>query len=143
MAGKGPAPTKPNDDRRKQKPKVGFTQLPYEGRQGDAPAWPLIEAAPEELARWQKLWSLPQAVMWERMRCEDTVALYVRAMYLAEDHDNVKWLTEVRQLDAKLGLSPRSMLDLRWEIEAAPSAEDSAPATNGHRNRTWVPRSEE
>jgi hypothetical protein len=141
MAGKGPAPTKNESQRRHTSPNPGYRQLPFSGRHGDTPAWPLDTPNDAELMQWQKLWTLPQAVMWERLRCEDTVALYVRAFQKAAANDDTKMLSEARQLDSKLGLSPRSMLDLRWEIESAP-AEEESPREALDRERVFIPRTE-
>ena len=141
MAGKGSAPFKPAESRRHASGSPGFTQLPYDGRQGDPPDWPLDTPNDSEMVQWRKLWTLPQAVMWERLRCEDTVALYVRAFSRATNNDDAKMMNEARQLDSKLGLSPRAMLDLRWEIEAAPAVEETPNgALNGERR--FVPRTE-
>lgn len=141
MAGRGPAPTKSDGGRRGHRT-PGFVQLPREGRTSDAPAWPLDRLNDDERKLWSKLWSLPQAVMWERMRCEDTVALYVRMFCEMASSTSastmVKLGNEVRQLDSKLGLSPRSMLDLRWEVEQA--ADEATPQPNGNgSHRPFVP----
>lgn len=76
---------------------------------------------------WERLWMLPQAVEWERMQCADIVALYVRTFIAASDEADPKLSAEVRQLDAKIGLSPKAMRDLRWETDEAAEAEE-APA---------------
>jgi len=141
MAGKGPAPSKGEGQRRHASPNPGFRQLPFEGRHGDTPAWPLDTPTDAEKLQWQKLWTLPQAVMWERLRCEDTVALYVRAFQRAAYADDQRLIMEVRQLDSKLGLSPRAMLDLRWEIELAP-VEAAAPDAALNGERVFIPRTE-
>lgn len=88
-----------------------------------------VEAA--ELAMWAELWSLPQAVAWERLRYFRDVAQYVRWKVLAEwgDMDAAK---EARQLSDRLGLTPMAMLRLQWEIVADETAEQRAtrkPAT--------------
>lgn len=142
MPGKGPAPlNNAEQQRKKPNPTAGFKQLPAEGRTGDAPAFPIGPfKSDEERGLWNKLWTLPQATMWEHMRCEDTVALYVRvfcAMAAADDSAMVKLGNEVRQLDSKLGLSPRAMLDLRWEIEHA--VPDVEVKSNGQIGRVYVP----
>jgi hypothetical protein len=78
--------------------------------------------------------------MWEQMRCEDTVALYTRAyLVVADDITDDKMLNQVRQLDSKLGLSPRALQDLRWEIESTPV--DVTPSSNGSQaERVFVPK---
>ena len=134
MPGKGPTPNATS----------GFRQLPAEGRPGDPPAWPLSAAAsPAEKKLWDKLWSLPQAMMWEHIRCEDTVALYVRVFCAMSSETEtatiVKLGNEVRQLDSKLGLSPRAMLDLRWEVGQPEEAQEAT--SNGASHRPFVPKS--
>jgi hypothetical protein len=91
---------------------------------------------------WKKLWALPQAIEWERMQCEDIVALYVRAFCAAsEGEPDTKMLAEVRQLDAKIGLSPKAMRDLRWETDVQEVVEvPDTPVTNGKPPRAYVPR---
>ena len=143
MSGKGPAPYKPSEQRKKPQATVGFKQLPAEGRVGDPPAWPLSQQSAEEQKLWNKLWALPQSVMWEHIRCEDTVALYVRVFVLMAQAESdatvVKLGNEVRQLDSKLGLSPRAMLDLRWEVEHPEETPEST--SNGASHRPFVPKS--
>lgn len=140
MAGRGAAPAKTDAQRRHTSPNPGFRQLPFEGRTGDAPAWPLDTPNDAETLQWRRLWTLPQAVMWERLRCEDTVALYVRAFQKAAASEDQRMMNEVRQLDAKLGLSPRSMLELRWEIESPPVEDVTNNGAAGE--RVFIPRTE-
>lgn len=100
----GPAP---NPNARRRNARVGVVQLPAEGRQGPAPKWPLGGKAP---ASWADLWAKPQAVMWERMRIEHVVARY--CLLLA----SLDQAAEVRQLEDRLGLNPKAMRNLLWEI---------------------------
>lgn len=142
----GPPPKDPNA-RRRRNPTPGFKLLPHEGRSGPAPEWPLPNPDLDELRTWDKLWRLPQAVEWERMRCEDVVALYVRAFVVAAAGGvDPKLLAEVRQLDAKIGLSPKAMKDLRWETDQPEPEEESVGASAvdasqlpAERPRTYVP----
>ncbi len=136
MAGKGPAPKLP-DQRRRRNATPGFKRLSHEGRFGDPPASPLTTPSAAELNQWRELWSLPQAVEWERIRCEPMVALYVRVFVSVTTELDPKMLNELRQLDAKIGLSPRSMLDLRWEIDEAIVETEPGTESNGH--RVFVP----
>ncbi len=124
MPGKGPAPLKKADDKRRSNAGQGFTVLARNARDGkEVPPWPLPTAEDSaleilEAAEWARLWSLPQADEWERMRCEPTVALYVRVFVKASaTGGDPKLLNEFRQLDSKIGISPRAMLDLRWYTE--------------------------
>jgi len=51
------------------------------------------------------------------MQVARTVARYVRALIVAESRESTAFqLSEVRQLEDRLGLTPMSMLRLRWEI---------------------------
>lgn len=64
---------------------------------------------------WRGLWRTPQATMWQRMSWTREVAQYVRWKSRAEagDLDAAK---EARQLADRLGLTPLSMVRLRWEV---------------------------
>lgn len=142
----GPAPRKAPSARRRPNAATAFKRLPHEGRSGPPPPWPLPLAqdpdqAAIEDAQWKKLWSLPQAFEWERMRCEDLVALYCRVFARAMDpRADQKLLSELRQLDSKIGLSPRAMQELRWETDEAPVEDEDAPAANGT-HAPYVPQS--
>ncbi len=139
----GPPP-KDASLRRRRNPTPGFKLLPHEGRTGPAPDWPLAGgAANDEQRLWVKLWALPQAVEWERMRCEEIVALYTKVFVDAASSPDPKLLAEARQLDTKIGLSPKAMRDLHWETdEPLDDGEDllpdpGKPETIG---RTYVPK---
>ena len=149
MAGKGPAPMKARDQKRRPNATSGFKRLPHEGRSGDPPVWPLPELDDSQLAaleavEWARVWGLPQAVEWERMRCETLVAMYVRVFVKASlTGGDTKLLSEMRQLDAKIGLSPRAMMDLRWETDDAPFEEEDDPAVPVPiGQRIYVPKAE-
>lgn len=110
----GPAPT-PNPRRRNARP--GVVNLPAEGYQGDIPHWPLSFPTMEEEDCWNQLWRLPQAAAWAQMHLDRTVARYVRALLVAEAPGAyTAALAEVRQIEDRLGLTPMSMLRLRWEV---------------------------
>jgi hypothetical protein len=162
----------------------GFgVRLPAEGRQGDAPRWPLrpdailaarlevlrteqadLETALDgcedpkesnrlryrlgknvervalteavvngsvelELELWDEIWHTPQAVAWEKLRWTREVAQYVRWKAKAElgDLDASK---EARMLGDRLGLTPRSLQDLRWTIASDEVAEKREEPTS-------------
>jgi hypothetical protein len=71
----------------------------------------------DELERelWAELWATPQAVAWERLRWTREVAQYARWKAKAELGD-LDASRESRMLGDRLGLTPRSLQDLRWEI---------------------------
>jgi hypothetical protein len=91
--------------------------LPSEGRSGKPPKWPLTASEPDV---WADLWRTPQAVAWERLGWTRTVARYAFVLGLCENPDTLSaaLLSEARQMEDRLGLSPMSMLRLRWEIVA-------------------------
>lgn len=90
-------------------------KLPAEGRSGKAPKWPLHCEVAEI---WADLWALPQAVMWERHGWTRVVARYAHLVVSTERSDDVSvsMLSEIRQLEDRLGLTPMAMLRLRWEV---------------------------
>ena len=148
MGGRGPAPRKPSSAKRRPNSGLAFKRLPHEGRKGDPPPWPLPEitgdpaASAQEAEEWTRLWSLPQAFEWERMQCAPLVALYVRVFVRAmRPGADTKLFGEVRQLDAKIGLSPRAMQDLRWETDEAPPEEDGA-SLPPEEHAPYVPKAE-
>lgn len=120
MSGSDP---KTPGQRRRRNATPGFKLLPHEGRSGPPPEWPLTPHPDPRLAdlekkKWAELWSLPQAVEWERMRDFGTVALYTRVFVEASlGLADSKLLSEARQLDAKIGVSAKAMRDLHWETD--------------------------
>src|SRR5690242_11707288 len=82
----GPAPD-PTALRRDRDAGEG-TVLPTEGRQGATPDWPLTEQSVREADLWERVWRMPQALMWERYGQELEVALYVRRFTEAELMDS-------------------------------------------------------
>lgn len=134
----GPTP-KPNGLRRR-KPTPGFRLLPHEGRSGAPPPWPIGDQTTEEMAVWQSLWSLPQSVEWERLEYTRTVARYVRTVVAAEMHGaDSKLLAEARQLEDRLGLTPRAMASLRWETDEPRPEDEAEEEAPRRRGRTFVP----
>jgi hypothetical protein len=139
MAGNGPAP-KPAGQRRRRNPSPGFRQLPHEGRVGELPAWPIDKPRDAELEVWADLWKLPQAVEWERLEYTRVVARYVRTLVASEMHAaDIKLLTEVRQLEDRLGLTPKAMQTLRWETDE-PEVVKNGGAKKVAPIRAYVPK---
>lgn len=94
-------------------------KLPVEGRQGDAPKFPLPKPTARERKLWSILWSTPQAAVWERLGWTLVVARYARQLAIAELPDApAPSLNEVRQLEDRLGLTPLALMRLQWEIPA-------------------------
>ena len=70
-----------------------------------------------EREAWSQLWATPQAVAWERLGWVRTVARYCRVMLEAEKRNApAKALMEARQFEDRLGLTPKAMRLLLWEI---------------------------
>lgn len=124
MAG-GPLPD-PNH-RRRNAPTIPTTHLSPEGRSGpppEVPVWIVLGGDGEEFWTWA--WATPQAMAWgtnvgmeafvaRRAMLEDDLA--------ATDTPTVRSaiLREMREMDDRLGLTPKGMAQLRWQIVAAPA----------------------
>jgi hypothetical protein len=83
---------------------------------------------------WLDLWVLPQACEWERLGWLRDVAQYTRHKVMAElgDMDSAR---EARQWSDRLGLSPMSMLRLRWQIVVDEVQEKREQKSAGARGR--------
>ena len=115
----GPPP-KPAGQRRRRNAAPSTVRLPASGREGRPPRWPLAGSLPVEArALWRSLWATPQAAAWERLGWTRVVARYALVLLAAEAPGAAAaMLGEARQLEDRLGLSPMSMLRLRWEVTA-------------------------
>lgn len=112
----GPAPKPADQRRRRNAPLANTLRLPADGRSDVAPAWPLRSDEPDV---WLELWATPQAVAWERLGWTRVVARYAQLLVVAEEPGAGSGiLLETRQLEDRLGLTPMSMLRLRWEVMA-------------------------
>jgi hypothetical protein len=68
---------------------------------------------------WGQMWSTPQAVVWERMGTATArvVARYCLMLVAAESPDaTAALLAQVVALEDRLGLSPKAMRMLLWQI---------------------------
>ncbi|QPK78277.1 hypothetical protein G7Y31_06720 [Corynebacterium lizhenjunii] len=116
----------PNPNARRKNARPDWVALPPQGRTGKTPAWPLPGRAPRG---WVALWRLPQAVMWEQLKFETQVGMYLLARNTAQDlllagEPNGALLSEVRQMEDRLGLSPMALKRLQWEIGGASPVSD-------------------
>jgi hypothetical protein len=108
--------------------------LPAKGRPGDPPRWPLDKQHPVEVDVWRQLWATPQAVAWEKLSWTRTVARYCRAVVLAEVSVSPPLLAQVTAMEDRLGLTPKAMRLLMWQIapdEVAERREESAGSVRG------------
>ncbi|WP_313547498.1 hypothetical protein [Corynebacterium sp.] len=106
---------------RSQRVKRTLVRLPAKGRTGAVPKWPLSGRAQKG---WAQLWRLPQAVMWERQQSYFAVARYLRLRNAVDAVGSAEairpsLLAELRHLETALGLNPKGLQVLGWEIEAA------------------------
>lgn len=131
-----PQSTPPKIDPVRRNPRSGPTLLPADGRKGDPPAWPLpgrLTAAEREA--WAQLWSTPQAVAWEKLGWTRTVARYCRVMVESEKRDaTAALLAQATALEDRLGLTPKSMRMLLWQIatdEVAEKRQESSESARG------------
>ena len=120
-----------------------WTELPAAGRQGPTPEWPLATSNASERAMWSDLWTMPQAIMWQKQRQHAEVAIYVRRFLEATKRSSATNLsTLVRQLGDSLGLTTPGLRAHRWKI-----VDDVKPAkrttSSSVRSRLRVVRDDE
>lgn len=134
----GPAPD-PNALRR-ERDGDGWITLPQEGRDGPIPEWPLTDPSQRELELWAREWSRPQALMWEQNGQELEVALYVRAVKVAENPNApTNSRTLVRQMMEGLGISIPGMQRNNWKIGEPPRQQRKRkPAASSVKDRLKV-----
>lgn len=117
----------------------GLTTLPAEGRKGDPPPWPVPGVVTEdERYLWEQLWSSPQAVAWERMgvaTCRE-VARYTRLLIAAEHPEATAAMhAQATSLADRLGLTPKAMRLLLWQVAADEVAVKRQETSKGARAR--------
>lgn len=125
----GPLPKADQDRRRRNAPTFERVELPASGRRGRPPkirsARTVFTSVVEEW--WRDLWASPMATQF----LPADIHTLSRLAELKDDYavePNVKLLTEIKQLEDRYGLNPKSRRELRWAIvddsllEAAPPA---------------------
>lgn len=108
----------PNPERRRvNAPTIPTTDLPAGGFDGPVPSCP-YRLGDRGRAWWKWAWRTPQAAAWG-----SSMAYVVARRAVLEDSLKdefaVATLREMRELDDRLGLTPKSMAQLRWKIVAA------------------------
>jgi hypothetical protein len=121
-------PQPPKWDAARANAKVGPVVLPLEGRSGEPPMWPVPATLPtnEEWAMWDLLWRSPQAVMWARMGPATclVVARYCSLLVRCQSPRSSSVIHgQVGMLEDKLGLTPKAMRSLLWELAEPPKTE--------------------
>jgi hypothetical protein len=112
----------PSFEPRRRNPRVGPLKLPGEGRQGPPPRWPLAgRTLKAERDTWTRLWATPQAWAWEQLGWTDTVARYCRLLVEASArHAPPGTHAQATALEDRLGLTPKAMRLLLWQIDHGP-----------------------
>lgn len=114
----GPLPTA--NPRRRNQPTIPTTYLPAKGRPGPVPKPPKwVTFGAVGAAWWAWAWRTPQAAAWadgmqvviaRRAFLEDVLAS------AADTREKLAVAREARELDDRLGLTPKAMAALRWSI---------------------------
>lgn len=127
-----PGPVPAAERRRRNEPTFPTTRLPVSGYRGPIPKVPaqvVLETAGKAWWRWA--WRTPQAAAWNaghlwnvarRAQLED-----VWAKQLEDGKATAAMASAMQMLENRLGLTPKGMLELRWEIVADIPAPDAAP----------------
>lgn len=104
-----------------------------------------------EQAVWCELWATPQAVAWEQRGYLRSVARYVvldvqasrslddvddSKLYAAMLANQTRLLPELRQLEDRLGLNPKAMRSLMWEVASDEVAEARTASAAPAKRRT-------
>jgi hypothetical protein len=113
-------PQPPSFTPRERTARVGPTQLPAEGREGDPPRWPASgRQTLAERQAWADLWHTPQAVAWERLGWTREVARYCRLLVASEKPGATAAVhAQTTALADRLGLTPKAMRMLLWTVVA-------------------------
>jgi hypothetical protein len=118
-----------------------WTRLPAHGRLAEAPEWP-DEAPPardNEIVLWRRLWTLPQAIVWEADHSHDMVALYVRTFLEAMQHRaGAHARTFTKQLAGELLLTPSALAQGRYVIQGTDEDKAIQDALSGGADRAGV-----
>lgn len=116
----GPAPKTDSERRRRNAPTFEWVLLPAEGRIGAAPKLPA--KAPggspwSKLTRdwWADLWSKPQATQWDLSSSELFRFAALQEKFWSGD-STASDLAAILAIEDRHGLSPKSLLGLRWRI---------------------------
>ena len=113
----GPAPKK---NARRTNARPDWRELPVDGFAGEVPPWPIGEPSVPQSVLWLDLWRSPQAFAWADLGWTRVVARYASLVLRSEEPDSlVGVLSEVRQMEDRLGLSPMAMKRLQWEVGPA------------------------
>ena len=116
----GPAPAETRRRANTPKQLADRVVLPAAGRDGPVPECPSSDdLLPESVVQWEAWWTSPMATMWDvrfdvfpLARC---LELYDRQRRGGDGLSNGE-LVEIRHIEARFGLDPRSRKELCWLI---------------------------
>ncbi|WP_290473924.1 hypothetical protein [Leifsonia sp. 71-9] len=88
--------------------------------------WPILSRTEPDV--WADLWRTPQASAWEAQGWTRVVARYALLIEATEDPNpenspSAAILAEVRQMEDRLGLNPKALRSLLWEVTSDEVAE--------------------
>lgn len=114
-----PQPKPPGQRRRRNSGQPQWKELPADGRQGAPPPLPPAEWLDSTRDWWKAIWASPMATVW----LDADVPALVRLAQMIDqcNRDNVsgEFLSEIRQLEDRFGLSPKARKGLFWEVAQA------------------------
>jgi hypothetical protein len=109
---------KPESERQtRHQPKFDWTDLPAVNTNPVPPMPDEVRWTQTGIDLWEKLWHSPQSTQWPKEYYTAVVryvALYERMMHQQDLSGPVT--NAMTQLEDRLGISPKSMLQLRWRI---------------------------
>lgn len=120
--------------------KAEWVALPAAGRRGRTPAWPL----PSELsewgeAEWRRLWKLPQAIEWARLKMHTQIAVYVKVLdEVAAGDTRPQKLANMQRMETSLGLSVAGMHANGWKIASGVTPEPRKLKSNSEAKVTDI-----
>lgn len=92
--------------------------LPIGGREGEPPPFPLPGQTQRERDIWRELWSMPQAIMWEKHKHHREVALYTRRLREAEKPNATAAICNLaHRMADSLGLTEAGLARNKWMID--------------------------
>lgn len=123
-----PQPKPPGQRRRRNVSQPQWKQLPADGRQDEAPPLPPAEWLDSTREWWKSIWASPMATLWLDA---DVPALVRLAQMIDQCNQGVvsgEFLSEIRQLEDRFGLSPKARKGLFWEISQGAEVVDHPAA---------------
>lgn len=110
-----PAPKAPGARVRRNKDQSSWRGLPSEGRKGRPPKCP-PEWEDTTKEWWKIIWRSPMATVW----IESDIPALIRLGWLLEHPKPTALIVgEIRQIEDRFGLSPKSRRMLQWQIAPA------------------------